>query len=75
MEYSMYLISKTGGIHSMKWKFFVRVSIPLTGAPSMISYLAIVSFSVNTFTGPEPVVSRFIIAISMCLILMRTSKK
>lgn len=47
---------------------------PRTGAPSMISYLAIVSFSWYTL-GPVPVVSRLMISISMCLILILTSRK
>lgn len=47
---------------------------PLTGAPSMISYLAMVSFSWYTL-GPVPVVSLLMMSISMCLILIRTSRK
>ena len=49
-------------------------TLPLTGAPSMISYFAIVSFSLYVL-GPVPVVSLFIICISMCFILIRTSIK
>lgn len=40
----------------------------------MISYLAMVSFSWQTL-GPVPVVSRLMMSISMCLILIRTSRK
>ena len=38
------------------------------------SYFAIVSLSWKVL-GPDPVVSRLMIATSICLILMRTSKK
>lgn len=48
--------------------------VPRTGAPSMISNLVIVSDSLYWFGG-APVVSRRIMDNSMCLILMRTSKK
>ena len=47
---------------------------PLTGAPSMISCFAIVSDSLY-WLGTAPVVSRRMMESSMCLILMRTSKK
>lgn len=40
----------------------------------MISYFAIVSFSWYTL-GPVPVVSRLMMSISMCLILILTSRK
>ena len=40
----------------------------------VLTYFAIVSLSWKVF-GPDPVVSRLMIATSMCLILMRTSKK
>ena len=48
--------------------------VPLTGAPSMISYLAMVSFSWYT-AAPAPVVSRRMMSISMCRILIRTNRK
>jgi hypothetical protein len=44
---------------------------PRTGAPSMISYLAIVSLSLCAEL-PAPVVSRRRISSSMCFSLMRT---
>lgn len=47
---------------------------PLTGAPSIISYFAMVSFSLYTL-GPEPVVSRLMMSISICLILILTRRK
>ena len=47
---------------------------PRTGAPSMTSNLVIVSESLY-ICGPEPAASRRMIASSMCLILMRTSRK
>lgn len=49
-------------------------NLPLTGAPSIISYFAIVSFSLKIF-GEFPTVSRLIIAISINLIFIRTNKK
>lgn len=57
-----------------KTKFNCVNKLPLTGAPSIISYFAIVKLSVNVL-GPDPVVSRLIIAISICLIFILTSKK
>ena len=53
---------------------YVSESVPLTGAPSMISNFVIVSLSLYWFGG-EPVVSRRMIDSSMCLILIRTSRK
>ena len=47
---------------------------PLTGAPSMTSYFAIVSDSLYVL-GPTPVLSLLRISTSMCLILIRTSRK
>ena len=41
---------------------------------SISPHLAMVSLSWNVL-GPEPVVSRLMMATSMCLILIRTSKK
>ena len=49
-------------------------SAPRTGAPSMISNLVMVSLSLYWFGG-APVVSRRMMESSMCLILMRTSRK
>lgn len=48
--------------------------LPLAGAPSMTSYLVMVSLSLY-WLDPVPAVSLRMMAISMCLILMRTSKK
>ena len=48
--------------------------IPRIGAPSMISNLVIVSLSLYWFGG-DTVVSRRMMESSMCLILMRTSRK
>ena len=44
------------------------------GAPSMISNFVIVSLSLY-WLGGDPVVSRRMIESSMCLILIRTSRK
>ena len=51
-----------------------RGDTPLTGAPSMISCFAIVSDSLY-WLGTAPVVSRRMMESSMCLILIRASKK
>ena len=48
--------------------------LPLAGAPSMTSYLMIVSLSLY-WLDPVPAVSLRIIAISMCLILILTKRK
>lgn len=76
-------------------KTLMGIDSPLTGAPSIISYLnsekafinifpermsivgtylAIVSLSWNVL-GPDPVVSRFMMATSMCLIFILTRRK
>lgn len=53
---------------------FLYFPLPLAGAPSMTSYLIMVSLSLYMF-DPVPAVSLLMMAISMCLILIRTSKK
>lgn len=53
---------------------YVCADLPLAGAPSMTSYLVMVSLSLY-WLDPVPAVSRRMMAISMCLILMRTNKK
>lgn len=54
--------------------FGLLLHSPLAGAPSMTSYLVMVSLSLY-WLDPVPAVSLRMMAISMCLILMRTSKK